>query len=341
MQKWEPQLSAERLQDENGRLRALDRLHILDTSNEAPFETIVELVCQVLNVPICAVSLIDQDRQWFKAYRGLGVSETPRAISFCTHAIQQSSPYIVEDAKRAPLFAENPLVTGDPNIGSYVGAQLKTRDGFNIGTLCAIDTMPRVFSASEIALLTKFASLVVDDIEMREIATCDALTGALSRRTWLNCAMHELHRARRYKSSMAIFMIDIDHFKHVNDRFGHPAGDEVIKAVAATAAAELRKSDWFGRYGGEEFVAALPDSSLANALVVAERMRAAVAALRLPGLGDHRCTISIGVADVDAQEANIGLAVERADQALLRAKRAGRDQVYPAAPLVGAARAVA
>ncbi len=322
------------LSDEEGRIRALKRLDILDTAPEAPFETIVELVCEVLQVPICAVSLIDQDRQWFKAYRGLGVSETARDISFCTHAIQQDTPFIVEDAANTPMFGKNPLVTGDPHIGSYAGVQLITKDGFAIGTLCAIDTRPRPFSAAEIAILSKFASLVTGDIELRDIATNDALTGSLSRRAWLKCAEHEVHRARRFDAPLTFFMIDIDHFKQVNDRFGHPVGDEVIKAMAQIAKAEMRKSDWLGRLGGDEFVVALPGSSIMDAALVADRVRTAIAASRLPCLGDHRWTISIGVAALEPSEISPGPALARADQALLRAKQLGRNQVRAARPQV-------
>ena len=318
--------------DEEGRIRALNRLEILDTAHEAPFETIVELVCQVLQVPICAVSLIDSERQWFKAYRGLKVAETARDISFCTHAIKQDAPFTVEDAANTPLFAANPLVASNPGIRSYAGAQLRTKDGFAIGTLCAIDTVPRVFSPPEIAILAKFADLVMDDIEMREIASTDALTGVMSRRAWLNCAEDEVRRAFRSGTRLAFFMMDIDHFKQVNDRFGHPVGDLVIKEVARIAEAQLRQSDWFGRYGGEEFVAALPGSLPENAMIVAEHIRAAVEAMRLPCLGDHRCTISIGVAELEAREISPAAALGRADQALLRAKQSGRNQVQAAKP---------
>lgn len=321
------------MDDEEGRLRALTRLGLLDSAPEAPFETIVELVCQVLQVPICAVSLVDRDRQWFKAYRGLGVCETARDISFCTHTIQQSKPLIVEDAASVPMFANNPLVTGDPFIRSYAGAHLITKDGFAIGTLCVIDTQPRRFSASDITILTKFASLVIDDIEMREIAASDALTGMLSRRAWLNCAEHEVHRARRFDSALALLMLDIDNFKQVNDRFGHPVGDQVIKAVAHVTEAEMRKSDWIGRFGGEEFVAALPGSNILDASLIAERLRTTIAAMRLPCLGDYPCTVSIGVAALEPGETGPGPALERADKALLRAKKLGRNQVRVAEPL--------
>ena len=127
-------------------------------------------------------------------------------------------------------------------------------------------------------------------------------------------------------------MMDIDHFKQVNDRFGHPVGDLVIKEVARIAEAQLRQSDWFGRYGGEEFVAALPGSLPENAMIVAEHIRAAVEAMRLPCLGDHRCTISIGVAELEAREISPAAALGRADQALLRAKQSGRNQVQAAKP---------
>lgn len=322
-------------------MRALCRLDILDSGPERPFETIVELVRHVLNVPICAVSLVDKDRQWFKAVRGLSVSETARDISFCTHAIQQDAPFIVEDAANHPLFANNPLVTGDPHIGSYAGAQLRTRDGFNIGTLCAIDTVPRKFSEADIAILAKFANLVIDDIEMREIASCDALTGVLSRRAWLNCAEHEIHRARRIGAPVAFLIVDIDHFKLVNDQFGHAAGDGVIRAVAQTAEATLRKSDWFGRFGGEEFVAALPGSDLADAMIVAERMRFAIEAAPAPCLHKVRCNVSIGVAALEPQEISPDGVLERADKALLQAKRLGRNRVQAASSSTSAGRAAA
>lgn len=166
--------------DEEGRLKSLADLEILDSPPEAPFERIVSLVKQTLNVPICAVSLVDRDRQWFKASRGLSVCETPRHISFCTHAIQGKRPFVVPDARRDPAFAETPLVTGDPHIRSYAGIPLTMDDGYNVGTLCAIDTAPREFSQQELTILTSFSRLVIDELELRRIASQDALTGVLS-----------------------------------------------------------------------------------------------------------------------------------------------------------------
>ena len=273
--------------DEAGRLRALARLDILDSGPEQAFEIVVELVRQVLRVPICAVSLIDHDRQWFKAFRGLDFSETDREQSICSHAIYERRACIVPDATQDPRFAANPLVTGRPYIRSYAGIPLTTTEGYTIGTLCAIDVVPRVFTPGEIVILTNFASLVMSQIELRQIASTDVLTGILSRRAWIDCAEREISRARRQGANLSFLMIDIDRFKAINDRFGHSGGDQVIEHLTEAVAAQLRESDWFGRYGGEEFVAALPDTNLAEAMVLAEHIRTAIAAMRFADLDDQ------------------------------------------------------
>ena len=327
--------------DETARLRALARLDILDTAPEQPFENIVELVRQVLHVPICAVSLIDHDRQWFKAFRGLDVTETARDISFCAHAITAPVAFAIPDATKDPRFADNPLVTGSPFIRSYAGIPLTTADGYSIGTLCAIDVAPRAFSPTEIAILTSFAKLVIGQIELRQIASVDVLTGILSRRAWIDCVEREVPRARRHGAALSFLMIDIDRFKAINDRFGHPVGDLVLKQLAQVIGAQLRESDWFGRYGGEEFVVALPETNLAEALVLAERIRTVIAATRFAGLGNQACTISIGVAMLGPREVSRSHALERADQALYLAKKTGRNRVQAEAGTDKPARAAA
>lgn len=134
--------------DEPGRLMALRRYAILDTSPEEPFDKLTQLVRDVLGVPIAAVSLIDAERQWFKSITGLTACETSRDISFCSHAIQRQEPMMIPDATLDPRFAGNPLVTGEPGIRSYLGIPLTTPDGYNLGALCAIDLQPRSFDAT-------------------------------------------------------------------------------------------------------------------------------------------------------------------------------------------------
>lgn len=316
--------------DEEGRARALDRLDILDTAEEQPFEKVVNLVQQVMNVPMCAVSLVDRNRQWFKARRGLDVSETARDISFCTHAIHESAPFIIRDAAMDARFSENPLVTGGPLIRSYAGIPLMTPDGYNVGTLCAIDTKPRDFPASEIAILESFAQVVVNELELRQIASVDHLTGALSRRAWSEKAEQEIKRARRYGLSVSMAILDIDKFKAVNDTYGHPAGDMVIKRIAEICLETKRSVDLFGRFGGEEFVMLMPETSEAEAEQLAERLRIRFADETFD-LGEPvRATVSIGVAGLGSDDRDIEQLTERADAALYEAKNNGRNQTVVA-----------
>ncbi len=316
--------------DEHGRLCTLQRLDVLDTAAEEPFEGIVALVKQVLNVPICAISLVDKDRQWFKAQRGLEVEETARDISFCRHTITSMAPYIVSDATKDSRFADNPLVTGGPKIRSYAGIPLTTPDGYNVGSLCVIDTNPRIFSDDDISILRNFARVVSGELELRQIASIDLLTGALSRRAWFDIAEAEVMRSARHSRALSLLVIDIDNFKAINDTFGHTKGDMVIRQVAQVAQSQLRRSDSFGRFGGEEFVCVLPETELADALALAERIRLAISQNLLDCLEGQRCTVSIGVSSVGPGEADIVPAFERADGALYLAKQSGRDRIQSA-----------
>jgi diguanylate cyclase (GGDEF)-like protein len=156
----------------------------------------------------------------------------------------------------------------------------------------------------------------------------DALTGVYNRRKLEEQLTQELARASRYGRSLSLLMFDIDHFKRVNDGFGHLAGDEVIRHVANVASTCLRDSDWLGRYGGEEFVAILPEVDAAGAAIAGERMREAVAAA--PAAFDGRSievTISVGVAAVGASPRTAESLLGEADEALYLSKKNGRNRV--------------
>ncbi|MGO1461433.1 MAG: GAF domain-containing protein [Marinobacter sp.] len=116
-------------ENENVRQAALDQLRILDTPPDARFDRLTRMAAKLLDAPIALISLIDRDRQWFKSCIGLNVSETPRSLSFCGHALFNTQPLIVEDARKDARFFDNPLVTGDPNIRFYVGTPLHSADG--------------------------------------------------------------------------------------------------------------------------------------------------------------------------------------------------------------------
>jgi diguanylate cyclase (GGDEF)-like protein len=167
------------------------------------------------------------------------------------------------------------------------------------------------------------------DLELRRDARTDALTGLDNRRAMQERGLLELKRASRAGAPVSLILCDIDHFKSINDRYGHEAGDSVLRAVAATLRAALRETDLLGRWGGEEFLAVLVDSDARRAADVAERMRAGVAAMPLVGIPE-RATISIGVSTrQDVEDAAIvwEALLKQADAHLYQAKSAGRNRV--------------
>ncbi|MDK2123929.1 GAF domain-containing sensor histidine kinase [Parachitinimonas caeni] len=151
--------------EEEERIARLLALRILDTPPEDRFDRLTRLAAALLKVPIALVSLVDRDRQWFKSKVGLEASETPRSISFCGHAILQSDVFVIEDATQDQRFADNPLVTGAPDIRFYAGQPLMTSDGFAMGTLCVIDREPRRFGPAERQLLRDLGTLVEDALD--------------------------------------------------------------------------------------------------------------------------------------------------------------------------------
>jgi two-component system cell cycle response regulator len=168
--------------------------------------------------------------------------------------------------------------------------------------------------------------------EALRLSLTDALTGASNRRHLIEQLPCEVERARRYGHPLSVVMCDIDHFKRVNDGHGHPAGDAVLRAFAELIRGAIRGGvDWVARYGGEEFVIVLPETDLAGARIVAEKLRAATAALAVPhGDASIRFTSSFGVAAVDARAAAPGVAdalLAQADVCLYHSKQAGRDRV--------------
>jgi hypothetical protein len=156
--------------DETWRLAALHALPLLDTPPEAEFEAIVRLGQALFGVPTCLVTLVDRDRQWFKARIGLDDAQTPRSVSFCGHAILQDDVFVVPDATRDERFHDNPLVTGAPYIRFYAGAPIRLPNGYTIGTVCILDPAPRAaFGADERARLADLAGLALAAIGVRAL----------------------------------------------------------------------------------------------------------------------------------------------------------------------------
>ncbi|MGY0198326.1 sensor domain-containing diguanylate cyclase [Leptothrix sp. BB-3] len=177
------------------------------------------------------------------------------------------------------------------------------------------------------------------EAQLEQLARTDALTGLSNRRDFEDRALHELQRARRLGRPLTVLMLDVDHFKGINDRHGHAVGDRVLKGVADVCRAQLRDIDLLARLGGEEFVILLPETAPADGHDVAERLRQSIEAAALAeASGDViRCTVSIGIAWPDAPDDSMATMLARADEALYVAKREGRNRVTDAAPPASAA----
>lgn len=165
--------------NETERLAALRAYQILDTDPEQVYEDLVFLASVICQTPIAVLTLVDDKRQFFKAKIGLPVNETSRDVSFCAHAILEAEPFIVNDASADSRFAGNPLVTGEPSLRFYAGIPLRTPEGLALGTICALDSVPRELSAEQSRALEVLARQVMVQLELRRVIL--GLEGTLGR----------------------------------------------------------------------------------------------------------------------------------------------------------------
>ncbi|TPG55374.1 sensor domain-containing diguanylate cyclase [Sphingomonas glacialis] len=460
----------------------LDGLEILDTPPEAEFETIIACAQRLFGTKIALLSLVGEDRQWFKARRGLAACETPRTQSFCAHAIRDGGLLVVPDATRDPRFADNPLVLGEPNIRFYAGVPIHARDpvdprtAYAMGTVCIIDDHPRTLSAEEATLLGELGQLaesllsaralaaraiaiadargaalqrldithrqfrqaermadigswrltladncaewseqiyaihglppgvkpalddalafyppaaraqvvdglartiatgdpfaletdfitaqgnvrrirsmgelevrdgqpvavigVMQDItaryrmeqQLRHSARRDDLTG-LANRAYFNEVLDDaLGAARREGTRLALALIDLDHFKAVNDTQGHLAGDAVLRQVATCLGADYLAGTFAARLGGDEFVLLITrDAALRDLAGLLERLVGDMRTLGAEGCGGCTVSATIGAAWLDCDVRDRSDLLHRADLALYDAKRACRGTVH-------------
>lgn len=159
-------------ENEELRLLELKKYEVLDTLPEKIYDGITAIASEICGTPIALVSLIDEERQWFKSHHGIDATETPRDISFCGHAINQTEGvFEITNSSLDPRFADNPLVTGAPGVIFYAGAPLKTPDGLQIGTLCVIDHKPNKLNSQQAKILEQLAKQVVSLLELRKVST--------------------------------------------------------------------------------------------------------------------------------------------------------------------------
>ncbi|MDP9779064.1 diguanylate cyclase (GGDEF)-like protein [Nakamurella flavida] len=333
------------------RLAAVYRYEILDSPRAATFDRITALAARVFRVPVAAISMVDADRVWFASCDGMPVTQTPREPGLCATTILSPVPRVVPDLRVDEDARDNSLVTSGA-VRFYAGAPLRTADGHNIGALCLLDTEPRTLDAADVENLADLAALVVTELELRlrtrqEVAAVrrtmarehrrlrllsvtDPLTGIANRRALTEGLALALAEDLDVERPISLVLADLDHFKSINDRYGHGTGDRVLTAVAECLGRQVRDGDLVARFGGEEFITLLNATSRQDAVGWAERTREALADLVVDGV-PARVTASFGVATHDGSESADDL-IHRADLALYQAKRSGRNRVRAADP---------
>jgi len=331
--------------EEMQRLESLRKTDLLDSPIDNRFERITRLVQNVLKVPIASFNLIDRDRQWTKSVQGLSVVEIARNESFCSHVIQGERTLVVNDARKDDRFADNPNVTGNPNIVFYAGCPVHAPDGQRIGALCAIDKKPRELSLREIQMLRDMAGVLeselridamqrkLDGLEQKldaaqRLARVDSLTRLWNREGIIDVMKREWAESIRNETPISVVMADIDHFKKINDEHGHATGDAVLQQLSKILTGTLRTEDAIGRIGGEEFLIVLPGCP-------ADRLQETMDRIRMETMispidtesGVLPVTVSFdGISTVATHGMEMTDMMKHADEALYAAKQNGRNR---------------
>lgn len=307
--------------DEKSRLTSLRSLNILDTQAEERFDRLTRLARRMFGVPIALVSLVDENRQWFKSCIGLDVLETPRDISFCGHAILGEDIFLIPDTEKDERFADNPLVTDAPHIRFYAGCPLRHIDGNKLGTLCIIDSKPRNFTEEDLASLRDLAELAEHELAAVQLATFDDLTKIANRRGFLSLAKNSLNMCARQNSSASMAFMDLNNFKPINDKFGHAEGDRALVAFADHMRKIFRSTDVYARIGGDEFVVLLCNSDIKPAEEIIGRLRTSINDYNKKAQRGYDLSFCEGIVKVeDIQNCSIDELLKLADSVMYEKK---------------------
>ncbi|GAB5459662.1 MAG: sensor domain-containing diguanylate cyclase [Henriciella sp.] len=327
----------------------MQRYQILIEEGSHKAQSLADSISLAMGTPFVIAALNKRYRSWYKCEHGFEAFDMNDIQTYFARMHLSQSVFDVPDVQEEEYFLSQTGGLNLPAFRSIAGVPLCDPNGKRFGTLCIADDKVRAFTGGDLQLLSSFGNCVSNDIcvrsaaryavndlvnleeekcELFELATIDPLTKALNRRAFYRFGDRELRRSKRDYTSLTTLMLDIDHFKSVNDDHGHAMGDQVLAKLVAVSANMLRQEDLVGRLGGEEFGIVLVDTDAAGAAKVAERIRGAIKQFTFPGdMGPFSVTVSIGISQLDHGDSSINEALERADNALYKAKRSGRDRV--------------
>lgn len=308
---------------------AITRLGVLERAGDPALTGFTRLAAYVSGAAAAAVHVLDDAHQHRVAGAGAPLGTHPREDSMCRLVVDSRRRIVCADASADPAFGYSSLVHGDAPVRFYASIPLRASDGTVFGTLCTFDTVARELSARQLSLLDDLADQVVANIELTRVAvklghvaSHDALTGAVNRLVLGDRLAQSFARRQRHGGATFLAVIDINHFKQLNDTHGHAAGDQVLVSVAHRLMSSMRAEDTVARIGGDEFVVVAEiDPTPDAAEAVTQRIEAALSDPVAYGGAFHPLDVSVGGVVATPGE-DIRSLLCRADEAMYARKAA-------------------
>lgn len=315
------------------RLKVLASCGIMDTTPDDRFDRITRLAAHIYGAQVAFIGFVDESFQYLMSVTSEDLSRyVHRRESVCNMIIRSGEPLVVGDLKTDPRLAGHPLVPQLP-MRFYAGAPIIAVPDLVVGSLCVMRREAGDPDAFDLAPLLDLAAIAGDEIELwrhncdlKRQSQVDALTGLPNRRAFDEALDAAVRRANRTGEPLSMLMLDVDHFKMLNDLSGHQAGDRVLAQLAAIlAGVPQRPLDTVARYGGEEFAVILPDTDEEGAATIARTVRDRMHDAAIPHPSGGCVTVSMGGATQQGGALAAGTLFQEADGALYDAKRGGRD----------------
>jgi diguanylate cyclase (GGDEF)-like protein len=341
------------LSEKQARLESLRRMLTLGAPAEHDYLRVTRLAQKLFNVPITYVSVLDGQHQYLMSPLGMTAMSIPYEESMCRYVIEGKARVVCTDATLDERFMQAHAVVNPPGVRFYVAQPIRNAEGHVIGALCIADTQPRTLSEEEQGLLEDLSYLLESTIALRYLSfshekallfasslgldvMTDALTGVFNRRGIIDMANHAYARCIHEHRGFSLALVDLDHFKAINDEFGHLIGDAALKEAAQRIQRAVRGGDIVGRWGGEEFLVVLPGSTPSVLQDVGNKLVQMVGGPFVEQDCKVLLSASVGLVGVGTAQVVFDEVawLEAADQALYMAKERGRAQavVYSSAP---------